>query len=185
MVEIKDKLVTAESLKYVNDLIVERIIEIPIPQLIIHTSTYTEESIEAMRISCEKIIATRDEGRYPILIQRCASSDGYHMLNFSYNRGVFKFIGFEPYSVFVDNDGNTIFDYFIYIEYDYINNTINKYNPVANLASYGDWIESWEDAAEIEDIPSFNAMYLMCQSVLTDAKKYTDEKLLIDTEVEV
>lgn len=147
------------------------IIEIPRPTQITSGGGFTSDSITAVRNAVENIIAAEAAGKQVVLVHK-TNKNGYLTLNYSYVNGVYSFVGLDPSYI-----GEVVADSIMYLtrlEYDYTNNVIKSYSSANVIADYGEWIESWEDANEVETIPSFNAVYKMCQSVLEQAKAYVD-----------
>lgn len=147
------------------------IIEIPRPTQITSGGGFTADSVTAMQTAVAKIVAAEAAGKTVVLVHK-TNKNGYLTLNYSYVNGVYSFVGLDPSYI-----GEVVADSIMYLtrlEYDYTNNVIKSYSPASVIADYGEWIESWEDANEVETIPSFNAVYKMCQSVLEQAKAYVD-----------
>ena len=154
------------------------VVQIPVPQRIMHTDQYEEHSLYAMKQACDAIKAAEDAGKTVLLTHR-SHTYSFYTLNYShfsssdYDR--FIFFGFDPDMLYTDEYNHAYLNTMTYLEYDYSNNSIiySNTNPVTDS---GDWMTSLEDYnGYVDSIPSFNAIYLACKAVLEEAKAYTRE----------
>ena len=168
------------------------IIEVPVPVKIMNSYEYTPESLTALKNTCDAIEVARAAGKTIILVHTSLHSGvAKYRMNYTYrtprNQKTYCFFGYDPY--YYDYYKNTAedwssFDGITYIEYDYINNAIVNYSTSQSIGGDGSDMESLEDYdSRYYGLPNYQGVAKACYLVLEEAKAYTDEKLMIDSEV--
>ena len=170
------------------------VIEVPVPELIMNSHDYKPDSLTALKNTCDAIEAARQSGKTIMLVQKSLhSGTAKYRMNYTYrtellpSRKIYCFFGYDPYyyHYFQENAEDwSSFDGITIIEYDYTNNAVIKDHAMCGIGGDGRDMESLEDYDNrFYGLPNYQAVAKACYFAIKEAKAYTDEKLMIDTEV--